>query len=290
MPKKSNPKKMAAQQFGKIKALDEAIKSGKYNVVKVDKAVGFCQFTGKVDLGRQLRDVLVLVRGKNKGGKNCATRVAPGCYVLTEGEPGKTMEIVGVVNRQAEVEQLRAGGRLSEALRNYAVEGAGVGTGDDLDDLFERGEEEGADLAGDAWGKVDEEREAQATELLARYQKKRVAAGGKTLEDDVLRGGKVAVADGSEEEDEDEAPPAEDAEGAHYAARHKPVTSKRRLRKLAEEAAAEAAAAAEGLGLADAAYWEEQRRLASLEEEAVALASRPVPDRWDADEVDIDAI
>jgi hypothetical protein len=263
--------------------------------------MGFCQFAGKVDFGRQLRDVVVLVRGKNKGGKNCATRVGPGCYVLVEGEPDKTMEVVGVVNRQSEVEQLRAGGRLSDTLRNYVVEGAGVGTGDDMDDLFERGDDEGADLAGDAWGKRDEEREAQAAELLVRYQKKRNAGAGKTLENDLLRGGAAAggaAAEESEDED-DEAPPAEGAEDAHYAARHKPITSKRRLRKLAEQAAAAAAAAAavEGAGLAaglglaeDAAYWEEQRRLEFAEEAAAAeLKARHVPDRWE-DDVDIDAI
>ena len=41
---------------------------------------------------------------------------------------------------------------------------------------------------------------------------------------------------------------------------------------------------------AEAAYWENMRRQDAMEEALAVAAKAPVPERWDADEVDIDAI
>ena len=51
MPKRSNPKKMAAQQFGKMRSLASAANDGKYLVAKVEKPLGNCQFHAQLDLG-----------------------------------------------------------------------------------------------------------------------------------------------------------------------------------------------------------------------------------------------
>lgn len=296
MPKRSNPKKMAAQQFGKMRSLASAANDGKYLVAKVEKPLGNCQFYAQLDIGgRRLQQVTVLVRGKFKGGKNCITRVEPGCYVLVEGGAEKTMEVVGVVNQQAEVERLRSSGRLTDTLRNYTVDGAAGGGGDDLDDIFDRsGEGSAAQMAGDAWGKRDEEREAMAEELVARYQQKAAGRAGKTRLESCLRGGGAAAGgEGLDLFSEADAVAEETSHAAAYLGLleaepgKRPVTSQRRLRAAAL-AEAEAARVAAAEAAAQAAYWAEQRRLAALEEDGGAAAA--VPERWDADEVDIDAI
>ena len=184
MPKKSNPKKLAAVLHSTAKALDEAT-VGQHLVAKVEKALGNCAFAAVVELptGATMA-TQVLIRGKFKGGnKNGVNRVIPGCYVLVEGDPtkAKVLEVVGVVNRQSGLERLKRSDR-----------GAALTCGADLDDLFDRSEEDEEEL--DPWAKeLDEHLEKRAEGLAARYGRKErtrdvAPEAGSALDTDLAEG------------------------------------------------------------------------------------------------------
>lgn len=288
MPKKANPKKMAAQQLSKIVAVEAAIAEGKYLSAKIVKSIGNCSFEAKLQTADgKLIDCKVLVRGKMKCGTNGATRIEKDCYVLVENsDPKKLMEVVGVVNRQAELDRLRRGGRVSRQLDDV-----GEGAGGNLDDLFDRGEEgeEGADMAGDGFGRRDEEREEQAREFLERYLKKR--AGQKYAREHVVERGVFGAEErdigGAGDAERDEAAElAEMAEGlgagggaaaggsgAPSGAAKKPVTSARRLRAMLINAGELPPEEREAEEARVAALWEAQMReeaAREAEEERVA--------------------
>jgi hypothetical protein len=291
MPKRPNAKKIASRQYQNSKTLEAAASEGKYLLARVEKSLGFCQFSAVLQTPSGLRPVTVLIRGKFKGGRSSDCYVEPGVYVLAEGDPSKTMEVVGVVNRQKALETLRRAGRVSERLVDGPAED---------DDLFERSEAPAA--AADIWAKRDEEREALAEDLVARY-KRREALGARRIQaeaDRKVAEAALAAAAALEADDEE---PAEAAVAAPEAPSKKPITSARRLRalQLAAEAAAAEERAAREAEEAEAAAW--RARIAALdaaeraeaEEEArlaVAAAefrNRPMAKSWE-DEVDIDAI
>jgi hypothetical protein len=282
MPKKANPKKMAAQQLSKIVAVEAAIAEGKYLSAKIIKSIGNCSFEAKLQTADgRLVDCKVLVRGKMKCGVNGATRIEKDCYVLVENsDPKKLMEVVGVVNRQTELDRLRRGGRVSRQLDDV-----GEGAGGNLDDLFDRGEEgeeEGAAMAGDGFGRRDEEREEQAREFLERYLKKR--AGQKYAREHVVERGVFGAEErdigGAGDAERDEAAElAEMAEGLGAAAgggaasAKKPVTSARRLRAMLINAGELPPEEREAEEARVAALWEQQQReeaAREAEEERVA--------------------
>lgn len=193
MPRQGSSKKRAAQTWGKLKAIEAATKEGKYIIAKVEKAIGFCQFSAKAELPNgQVRDVTVLVRGKFKGGKTCVTRIESGCYVMVEGDLSKTLEIVGVVNTQNDVEKLKRSGRIAKLVDE-----------DDLDEFFDRSgeDDDGEKLIGavedDAAGAILKKKKERATdegsknaadELVSRYRMKM------RVKDDVFRGDIMADA------------------------------------------------------------------------------------------------
>jgi hypothetical protein len=260
MPRQGNAKKTAAQKWSKIKALDAATTEGKYILARVEKALGFCQFQAKAEMpDGSVRDVTVLVRGKFKGGKNCVTHVEAGCFVLVQGDVSRTLEIVGVVNRQSEVNKLRQGGRLTKKL---------LGDDHDIDDLFDRSEEDGA--AGGAVEKPEELSE----ELLARYRRR--AEAGAKLRDDLLRG-KVGTtvseeADLFSEGDEDTAAPSQ-----RRPRKKKTIQPTEQTSTEEEELAAALNAAQLKAELLEAKQLE-------------SLMNRKVHKSWEDDEIDIDAI
>ena len=193
MARGSNAKKKAAQAWGKMKALEAATMEGKYMIARVEKALGFCQFTAKLEMtDGSLRDVTVLVRGKFKGGKGSATCVDPGCFVMVEGDISRILEVVGVVNRQSDMERLRKSGRVSKKL---------LGEHADIDDLFDRSEEASKEEAEKAKRK-EEGGETAADELVSRYRQK-AEAGTKLREGivDVTRSRVEAVVTGLDDEE-----------------------------------------------------------------------------------------
>lgn len=295
MPKTKgpNPKKMAAQTWGGIKAL-AAAEDGKYEIAIVEKALGFCQFRARLQTSKGEQEVIVLVRGKNKGGAACPTRVEPGCYVIVDGDPRKIMEVMGVVNRQTALDRLRGAGRVKLAAEAE-------------DDLFE---EEGAVVAtANLWAKRDDDREALANALVNKYRNRQAdgvkmwlavseratkaaeAAGGGALEADVEAEEEVDIADYLGLTDGDEGG-------------KKAITSVRRLRAIAErsaeqeaeaaaEAAQKAAVAAEWRAMA-AGCADEDGGIWSAAPASAMAPIRPVAQNksWEeaADELDIDAI
>jgi hypothetical protein len=292
MPKRPNAKKMASQAWTKMKTLDDAVSSGSYTVGHVTKSLGFCQFLCNVQTPTgNIVEVTALIRGKMKGGKTCPTRVEIGHYLLLDGDSKKTMEVVGVVNRQSELNTLKGSGRVSKALEAVA---------EDDDDLFDRSEEK--DSAEDIWAKKDEEREAEAENLLGRYRR---AEAGVRYRATRLEAGNAAVpvdtgfdlwADAEAEVAVEVAEvPAEEVKtekGSGPARRE--VTSKRRLAAIAAaEAAERAAEEAEARASWEAmtlALKKEEELEASAAAAKAALASRKVPTSWEDEEVDIDSI
>ena len=289
MPKRPNAKKLASQAWTKVKTLDAATTEGKYIVARVEKNLGFCQFLCEAQTPSGLKKVTALIRGKMKGGRNAPTRVEIGHFLLLDGDMSKTMEVVGVVNRQAELETLKSSGRVSKGL---------AGLGEDEDDLFDRSE--GDEQEEDIWAKKDEEREAQAAHLLGRYR--RAETGVRYREAACVRAAEGAAVD-------EELPEAEAAEvgfalwdaaetdevkpekGSGPARRD--ITSKRRLAAIAAaEAAAAAAEVAEARAAWEAmsaAYKKAEAEEAAAEAATAYFASRKIADNWE-DEVDIDAI
>jgi hypothetical protein len=269
MPKNPNAKKLASQEWSKIKTLKAATQEKKYIVAKVEKSLGFCQFQCQAETPQGgLQSVTALIRGKMKGGRNCPTRVEVGCYVLVEGDMTKLMEIVGVVNRQEEFNRLKRAGRVSRAL----MEGDA-----DEDDLFDRSEASSDE--GDIWAKRSEEAEAKAAHLVRRYR--RAEEGVKQREANCLRA--------SEDVEAAELDAEEEEFNLWAEAEKSPIKP---MKKMGRRAAAAAAAAAE----AEKAALEFHRQwLAEAAAEAAAeraleeLVSRPIPSNWE-DEIDIDAI
>jgi hypothetical protein len=250
MARTANAKKKAAQAWGKMKALEAATTEGKYMIARVEKALGFCQFTAKLEMtDGSLRDVTVLVRGKFKGGKGSATCVDPGCFVMVEGDISRILEVVGVVNRQSDMERLRKSGRVSKKL---------LGEHADIDDLFDRSEEESKE-EGHKTKKREEGGETAAEELVGRYRQK-AEAGSKLREGivDVTRSRVEVVVTGLDDEEA--------------------IRARRRAKKASatvEMAAIQSKPAEVGQ---------------PQELEHTALSPRKTPNNWDDDEIDIDAI
>ena len=274
MPKKPNAKKMAAVMHGTAKALEEAVK-GDHLVAKVEKALGNCAFSAIVELPNgSTMPTQVLVRGKYKGGgRNGPSRVEAGCYVLVEGDPtkAKVLEVVGVVNRQSGLERLKRAAR-AEALTAEA---------EDIDDLFDRSDEE--PQKADIWADAAKNREALIREAYAQQRAEAMATRYST---------KAAGERDTAPELGSALEVAEDSGFDLFA--EATAKAPRRLRKAtavvaaaptAEQLAAAAVAAMASLeASADAAA-------ADLEAELdLAFARRAVPTSWEDDEVDIDAI
>lgn len=260
MPRQGNGKKAAAQQWGKMKALEAATTEGKYILARVEKAIGFCQFQAKAEMpDGSVRDVTVLVRGKFKGGKNCATHVEAGCFVLVQGDIGRTLEIVGVVNRQSEMNKLRQSGRMSKKL---------MGDDQDLDDLFDHSEEEAA------LGPEGKAQKEEGNDLVSRYRRRAEAGQKLRSEIDMVRGLK--------QEDEEDV----DSESEEVSGEARSGEARRpRRRKAAPAAPTQEAAEEEARRRAElAAELAEAKRLDEL-------LNRKVQKSWeDDDELDIDAI
>ncbi len=247
--------------------MNAATVENKYLIAKVEKALGFCQFQAKLEMrDGSLRDVTVLVRGKNKGGRNCVTRVEAGCFVMVEdSDPKKVMEIISVANKQVDLDRLRRAARVSDRL---------AGEEHELDDLFELPEDED-DLDRKKEQKENAERElSRAEELVLRYMQ-RAEAGVKTRAEADLERGVFGVEDAPEELDD------EDDGGA--AAGGAP-----RRRRRVKPLAAPAAPIPTEMDLFGAQEQPEEDTTAAVAG-AAYLDKRVVPDRWD-DEIDIDAI
>lgn len=174
MPRQGSSKKRAAQTWGKLKAMEAATKEGKYIIAKVEKAIGFCQFTAKAELPNgQVRDVTVLVRGKFKGGKTCVTRIESGCYVMVEGDLSKTLEIVGVVNTHNDVEKLKRSGRIAKLVDE-----------DDLDEFFDRSGED-SDAGEKLIGTMEDE-DGPASALIKKRKERATDEGSKNAADELV--------------------------------------------------------------------------------------------------------
>jgi hypothetical protein len=286
MPKRANAKKMAAQAYTKMKSLDAATTDGKYYVARVEKALGNCGFQATIELPNgRVHEVQVLVRGKMKGGRACATRVEVGCFVLADGDISKkVLEVVGVVNRQAELEKLKRSGRVS---RSFVEAAERKHNGQDDEDLFDRDGAEEQEQG--IWDKKDEERSAQADEILGRYIQ-REAAGVRYRAAAAERAGpeEAVAGDGGEWVD------AEDDDDAPAAGGGGPAPRRRRVKKVVTFVP-NPAEAADGLNLwaAGATACDEvedaEMNAAWGAHAAKSLATRKVPDRWDADD-DLDAM
>lgn len=228
-------------------------------VARVEKPIGFCQFLAKLEQADgSLRDVTVLVRGKFKGGKNCPARVETGCFVMVEGDIKRTLEVVGVVNRQSELDKLRKSGRISEKL---------AGEEHALDELFDYSAEDEEAEALKAKAKKAE-KESMTDVLIAKY-KQRAAAGEKLKEELCLRETGAPALDTSFEVEEED--------GAAGPMR-------RRKRKVVGPTAGSGAAAAA------VAPTETEQAEAEVYDFAASIQRRSVPKSWEDDEIDIDAI
>jgi hypothetical protein len=266
MPRGGSSKKAAAQQWGKIKAMEAATKDGKYLIARVEKSIGFCQFLAKLQMpDGSIRDTTVLVRGKNKGGRHCATRVDVGCFVMVEGDASKKiMEVISVANKQSDLERLRRAGRVSDKL---------AGEEHELDDLFELAEDEEDDDMKKTEKERAEKEKSRAEELVARYRL-RAEAGVKTRAEFDIDRGLVGVEDAPEEVDGEE----------EFAAGGAP-----RRRRRVKLASAPATATVIDLYSAQDQQQKPEDGVDLIAE--ATLDRRVVPDRWDDEEaIDIDAI
>ena len=260
MPRNASAKKAAAQQWGKIKAMDAVSKGGKYLVARVEKSLGFCQFLANLQMADgSLRPVTVLVRGKNKGGRFCSTRIEPGCYVVVDGDPGKVMEVITVANKQSDLDVLRRAGRLSDRL---------AGTQRELSEYFDSDDDESDPERAKQEKDAAEKEVSRAEELVSRYRLK--AETGIRLRADI----NMAESKLEEEDDSDYVDSEEDGTEAPQ--------QKPRRRRQTQKAAIAPTNLAATLRLTDAE--------AEAEIHAAALGRRKIPDRWEEDEIDIDAI
>jgi hypothetical protein len=285
MPKRANAKKMAAQAYTKMKSLDAATTDGKYYVARVDKALGNCGFQATIELPNgRVQEVQVLVRGKMKGGRACATRVEVGNFVLADGDiTKKVLEVVGVVNRQAELDTLKRSGRVSRGFVE-ATERKRTGNDED-DDIFDR---EGVEQEEGIWDKKDEERSAEAAQLLGRYMQ-REAEGVRYRLAAAERAGPAG-----DMPTEDNADDWEDVEGEDNGAAGGGGPPRRRRVKKVVTFVPNPAEAADGLNLWSAgatAPEVEDAEVAAAWTAAKPVTTRKVPKSWeDDDELDIDAI
>ena len=276
MPKRPNAKKLASQSWTKIKTLEATVSEGKYLVARIEKALGFCQFQASVETSKGLKTVTVLIRGKFKGGKNCPTRVENGCYVMVDGDLSRTMEVVGVVNRQAELNTLKKSGRMGV-----------FDAADDEDDIFEHEVVTGPE--GDIWAKKDDDREAEAVNILARYRRAEAGVRYRTSRVVVESGAAPieAISELAGEDDTELVEVAVDAADADApTTSFRPVTSKRRLAAMAAKAAVEMSAAEAAEKEELAGIW--ANMVPDWIEDAKYVAPSDLPS-WD-DELDIDAI
>ena len=247
--------------------MEAATKDGKYLIAKVEKSIGFCQFLAKLQMpDGSIRDTTVLVRGKNKGGRFCATRVDVGSFVMVEGDPSKKiMEVISVANKQIDLERLRRAGRVSDKL---------AGEEHELDDLFELAEDEKDDKNMEGQKDNAEREMSRAEELVARYRL-RAEAGVKTRAEFDIDRGLVGVEDAPEEFDGEE----------EFAAAGGGTVKRRRRVK----AAAPPPTAMDLYGAQEQPQEEGESTAAAIAE--ASLDRRVVPDRWDDDDaIDIDAI
>jgi len=132
MPKQSALKRVSAEKRN-ASALEQALDGKSCIIGKVEKSLGNCGF--EVNLGGKL--VQGLVRGVFKVGKvnqSSSTAVAPGVFVILSQAEGshKTHEVIGVINRQKDVNTLRK----MKAIPLSLFEDAAV------DDLFDHTEED----------------------------------------------------------------------------------------------------------------------------------------------------
>ena len=262
---RNGSKKAAAQEWSKMKALDAATKEGKYMIARVEKAIGFCQFLAKLEQpDGSLRDVTVLVRGKFKGSRFCSTRVEAGCFVMVEGASHRTLEVVGVVNRQSELEKLRKAGRVSEKL---------AGEEHALDDLFDRGDDEEDEEQAAMKARAKKlEKESMTDVLIAKY-KQRAAAGEKLKEE----GASFRVKDDGAEVEADDGDAVTEEGGA----------KRPRRRKAAAAAPAPTPSSAAAAAAPEAEESDPFAATYSYELDKARYANKS----WDdEDELDIDAI
>jgi hypothetical protein len=282
MPKRANAKKMAAQAYTKMKSLDAATTDGKFYIARVEKALGNCGFQATIELPNgRVQEVQVLVRGKMKGGRACATRVEVGNFVLADGDiTKKVLEVVGVVNRQAELDKLKRSGRVS---RGFVEAVERKQNGED-EDIFDR---EGVDAQEEGiWEKKDEERSAQAAQLLGRYMQ-REAEGVRYRLAAAERAGPVTT-DGAADDEDDW----EDAEDDGGAAGGGGAPRRRRVKRKPVTVVPNPAEAADGLNLWSAGATACEAEDAEVDDAWTAskfVATRKVPERWDAED-DLDAM
>jgi hypothetical protein len=144
MPRSTREKKAAAQQLANTNAYDTVIRDpSRYKIARVEKALGFCGFQAVIEDNGFLREIQVLVRGKFKGGRNAATNVDVGCFVIADGDTRqKVMEVVGVLRDQRQFTELKRRGRIPlSLLKRDAAAVIGASNVDYDDDIFDRSDE-----------------------------------------------------------------------------------------------------------------------------------------------------
>jgi hypothetical protein len=214
--------------------------------------------------------------------------VEVGNFVLADGDLSKkVLEVVGVVNRQAELDTLKRSGRVSRGFVE-ATERKRNGNEED-DDIFDR---EGVEQEEGIWEKKDEERSAEAAQLLGRYMQ-REAAGVRYRLSEVERTGAAAVAAVATEDDADDWEYVEDEDNG--AAGGGGAAPRRRRVKKMVTFLPNPAEAADGLNLwsagATATEVEDAEISSAWGAAAKSVTTRKVPKSWEDDEeLNIDAI
>jgi hypothetical protein len=293
MPKKLNTKKAAAAAIRGGDILEDAV-AGKYEVAIVRGKLGFKGFRAEIVHGGKRAERSVYITSKVVAAQG---RVERDTFLIVSGE-----EIQMVVAKQAQLDALRAAGRIPEEV-------SGLSEFFELEEVEEE-LETWDDPKSRARSNGERERMASeeklAEEIAARIRKRRaglILSAKRDAELAVRAAAEAAVrlaklAEEAVEEDEgmpaEEAPAAKPVASAAPADRSAPNRAERRAARLAAEAEA-AALAAEAARLEEIAERyraAEEAELAAEEEAqqfAAAQARRPVPACWE-DELDIDAI
>jgi len=119
MPTGGNKRKQAAAQMKNHKALNDVLDGSTGVIGRVEKALGNSSFQVLLPNGSMTQG---LIRGCLKGGKNSATYITAGAFVIlaeTEKEGGSRMkqhEILGVINDPKTFKLLKKSGRLPDTL------------------------------------------------------------------------------------------------------------------------------------------------------------------------------